>query len=522
MGYGRYIGYVGALAVALGVGSAVATTPGIAYALPAESSSESPSTGESSSAAESSPEPSTTSRSASSETTDGVAVPPGELRGDDLSPSGSATASPEIVSGGDDAPVVVLSSSGGAHTSTSDARDAEELGIAADLPASGKGDANVLPVQIAAAEPPSQDVAAGPDESTRLARSAGEHTPVQKVAARDTDQSVVAAAEHTSPTIGQRVSTLSLAAPIDGPAYSLVAPPTAVVPAPPPTLDEILEEPHTFLVSALAHAVDAVLEVFLAPFGSGSPLQSPMLWTVLAFVRDEFERYFNPHAASSQTTSAVDQGPNLLVNPGAEVGDPSLSGYAAVTIPGWTLTGTPTVIEYGTARRFPVPTSTPGPVLPNILAFPRSDGPIPAAPEWPAILRRWTRRRFDAHPNGQTRCRANVDRCRRRYLYAEWRPRRLPDRPVQFDRHRQLPGRGRGHVGHGHAEVGHCVGSLVFHRVHSPRHRWVDTGQHSQRAGCRDLRRPQPGTRQLQQCLRRQPLIYSQRPRPRTRDTRAA
>ena len=178
MGYGRYIGYVGALAVALGVGAAVATTPGIAYALPAESSSDSPSTGESSSAAESSSESSsessTTSTSASSETTDGVAVPPGELSGNDLSPSGSATASSEIVGGGDDAPVVVLSSSGGAHTSTSDARNADELGIAADLPASGKGDADVLPVQIAAAVPPTQNDAAVPDESTRLARSNGE------------------------------------------------------------------------------------------------------------------------------------------------------------------------------------------------------------------------------------------------------------------------------------------------------------------------------------------------------------
>jgi len=151
----------------------------------------------------------------------------------------------------------------------------------------------------------------------------------------------------------------------DVPAHSLVAPPTAVVPSSAPALDEILVEPHTFLVSVLAHAVDAVLEVFLAPFGSGSPLQSPMLWTVLAFVRDEFERLFIPHAASSQTTSALDQGPNLLVNPGAEVGDPSLSGYASVTIPGWTLTGTPTVIKYGTERRFPVPTATPGPVLPS-------------------------------------------------------------------------------------------------------------------------------------------------------------
>ena len=213
MGYGRHIGYVGALAVALGVGAAVATTPGIAYALPAESSSESPSTGESSPAAESSPEPSTTSTSATSETTDGVAVPPGQLSGDDLSPSSSATASSEIFGGGDDAPVVVLSSSGGAHTSTSDARNAEELGTAADLPASGKGEAQVLPVQIAAAVPPTQDDAAVPDESTRLARSNGEDTPVRKVAARDTDQSVVAAAEDTSPTIGQRVSSLSLAAP---------------------------------------------------------------------------------------------------------------------------------------------------------------------------------------------------------------------------------------------------------------------------------------------------------------------
>src|SRR6476646_6348982 len=305
MGYGRYIGYVGALAVALGVGAAVAATPGIAYALPAESSSDSPSTGESSSATESSSKSSsesssesssassTTSTSASSETTDTDAVPADELSGNHLSPLGSADASSEIVGGGDGAPVVVLSSSGGAHTSAGDPRNADEVGIATALPPSGKADADVLPVQVTAAVPPTQNDAAVPAESKRLARSNGARTLVRTVAARDTDQSVVAAAEHTSPTIGQRMSTLSLAAPTDVSAYSVVAPPpTAVVPSPPPTLDEILEEPHTFLVSALAHAVDAVLEVFLAPFGSGSPLQSPMLWTVLAFVRDEFERLF--------------------------------------------------------------------------------------------------------------------------------------------------------------------------------------------------------------------------------------
>ena len=39
MGYVRHIGRVGALAVALGVGMAVATTPGIAYAEPSDSGS---------------------------------------------------------------------------------------------------------------------------------------------------------------------------------------------------------------------------------------------------------------------------------------------------------------------------------------------------------------------------------------------------------------------------------------------------------------------------------------------------
>jgi hypothetical protein len=66
------------------------------------------------------------------------------------------------------------------------------------------------------------------------------------------------------------------------------------------------------------------------------------------------------------------QSPNLLVNPGAEFGDPSLSGFSAVTIPGWTLTGTPTVIEYGTPRNlWPIGTSFKMPDLPSFLGFPK-------------------------------------------------------------------------------------------------------------------------------------------------------
>lgn len=65
------------------------------------------------------------------------------------------------------------------------------------------------------------------------------------------------------------------------------------------------------------------------------------------------------------------QSGNLLVNPGAESGDPSLSGYASVTVPGWTVTGTPTVIQYGTLRRMPGLFGTKGPTLLPYFGFPR-------------------------------------------------------------------------------------------------------------------------------------------------------
>jgi hypothetical protein len=78
-------------------------------------------------------------------------------------------------------------------------------------------------------------------------------------------------------------------------------------------------------------------------------------------------------AAASPLANAAVQSANLLVNPGAELGDPSISGYSAVTIPGWTLTGTPTVIEYGAPRNlWPIGTSFPMPNLPSFLGYPKA------------------------------------------------------------------------------------------------------------------------------------------------------
>ncbi|ORW98328.1 Phosphoesterase family protein [Mycolicibacter terrae] len=66
---------------------------------------------------------------------------------------------------------------------------------------------------------------------------------------------------------------------------------------------------------------------------------------------------------------------NLLVNPGFETADPSGSGYSGVTIPGWTETGTPTVIAYGTPVGYPSPTAFPLPTATGLFGFPQDAPP---------------------------------------------------------------------------------------------------------------------------------------------------
>jgi hypothetical protein len=105
-----------------------------------------------------------------------------------------------------------------------------------------------------------------------------------------------------------------------------------------------------------------------------APTQAPLLWTVMAWARRESRGSVSRTApvAALITTSQVTS-PNLLVNPGAEVGDPSLSGFSSVTVPGWAVTGTPTVIKYGTPRNFwPVGLSFKMPDLPSFMSFPKA------------------------------------------------------------------------------------------------------------------------------------------------------
>ena len=125
-------------------------------------------------------------------------------------------------------------------------------------------------------------------------------------------------------------------------------------------------------VSSEVRSVAPAARASRAAAGSGGvPTPAPLVLTAAAGTRRDASLKGTGVSSAALTTAASNQSPNLLTNPGAETGDTS-TGYSVVTIPGWSLSGTPTVIAYNTRRRFPSATSDPGPVFPRLLGFPRS------------------------------------------------------------------------------------------------------------------------------------------------------
>ena len=122
------------------------------------------------------------------------------------------------------------------------------------------------------------------------------------------------------------------------------------------------------------------------------------------------------NGADAQGAQPMSQ--NLLVNPGFETADPSGSGYSGVTIPGWTETGTPTVIAYGTQGGYPLGLSSP---------FPRD--PRLSTGRAPGRRRQFRRRRTRGHVHHQPNRRPH--RRSRNAVHAECRSRRPGLEPVR-------------------------------------------------------------------------------------------
>ncbi len=295
MSYAGNIGRIGALAVALGVGYAVADAP--AFAQPADSSA----SGESGPAQRSAERPSVKSRAA-------------------------------------------------ADRSTSRPRVAAQPKPAATVPS-----AAAKPSRVPAnrdTDPPAALAVSVPQRAVDIA---ADPTPV------------AAAVTAVIPAIS------AAAAPS---AAAVMAPSQAAPTASPVTLPARSPAPTTAQARAATSTTQLMSETPSPLAGSGPgdvPWAAPLMWTAAALTRRDFGRVQVRSTAAALTATSLVESPNLLVNPGAELGDPSLSGFSAVTIPGWALTGTPTVIEYGTPRNlWPIGTSFKMPDLPSFLGFPKA------------------------------------------------------------------------------------------------------------------------------------------------------
>ncbi len=131
--------------------------------------------------------------------------------------------------------------------------------------------------------------------------------------------------------------------------------------------------PNLGSLSAAVQVLTSTLASLLGAGGGGTPPAAPVLWSMLAAARDEFQRItgIGYIAAGAVSTDGQTMSPNLLVNPGAELGDTAGFGNSTVAVPGWTLTGTPTVVQYGELRNaWPVGLSFAWPSLPAIISFP--------------------------------------------------------------------------------------------------------------------------------------------------------
>ncbi|MDT5018432.1 MAG: hypothetical protein QOD39_4592, partial [Mycobacterium sp.] len=300
MGYARHIGRVGALAVTLGVGVAIATAPGIAYG---ETAGSTTSTGDSSSTTTSSPGTAGTD-GASADGAGGTDA----SASDPEAPSGSTGESEE---GSDDPAVgdVEDAVEGGDEEAPADDEDTPPADSADDDQDSGSSgsDGQQVPHGTANAHASGLEDAAGLEDDSD---------------SDDIDSTDLGVDGQSNQSGGQQAQTFSLTAADDAPARKsfasssadalTMAATTFTAPAAP--------QQRTTLVGVVSDLVAAVLNPLLSP-GNGSPFQISILTAVLSVVRNEFERVMfprNANASSQQTVTLLSDPstqPSLLVDP---------------------------------------------------------------------------------------------------------------------------------------------------------------------------------------------------------------
>ena len=305
MGYSRYIGRVGALAVALGIGAALGATPWLASAEPssagssAHSASTAPSSDSSSTGAATSRtgavsgNSDSTPSTASGSTQKSTGSPIGQVTSKSASDTSLASSQPATRSAGRGAAV----STGGADTSspTGSSQSAGTAATTADSGSEPDSTDATAPAQPTTAPATSGNTAA---KTTRSAAAANTHAAGTTAPASSVDATRVVADAVQTPTTP--LVSAAATTPVPTAATMDIAPDVKVSPLPAAatTTAPAVTTPVNTVVEMVSSVVDAVLSPIASGTTPGEPAQTPALWTLAAFARREFEQALSPPQAT--------------------------------------------------------------------------------------------------------------------------------------------------------------------------------------------------------------------------------
>lgn len=303
MGSARYVGRVGALAVAMGVGVAVALSPGVACATPesgTETGSSSDTGPDTSPGQQDSPDTEPDAQSDESE-----AEP--EPEADDVDPEADELDSDDEVEPEDEDPDLETDPDDDDETQDQDIDEVDDLDAGAELE------------ELDTATP-------GRDEEPEPLPAVEPTQPTE--VERQAHRSAVVEAPAVSAELAARPQTVSL--------FSAAAPEPVVAQLTPTNPVAAFVAAPLSLVSTL---VGAALSPFLAP-GPTAPAQAPVLWAVLAWVRREINRTFfnqSPTLVDNQDSTEVDDDTVAGTVTGTDPDDDTLTYRASGGQPGATI-----------------------------------------------------------------------------------------------------------------------------------------------------------------------------------------
>jgi hypothetical protein len=353
MGAASHIGRVGGLAVALGVGTAIATGHGVASAETTDSPPP-PSTNASTT------DPSTTgtpavdtttaseapqSESTTTGTTTATTVASGQVS---AQTNTGASGTPETTETPDEPEVVE-------EEPTTETADPEPSASAEPTETEEPAEAPEVPEvpEVSGDEPATVETPKA-NNNTTAARSAAEHTsspPANTVASLPDPASLVQKADNVAMFADARA--LASAGPINvspmmaaHTAQTQITAATTTAPAPAAAPD---------LLTAAVNVVSSVVNWVLNPLAGAAPTtpaQPPLIWGLLAFARREFENFFNALSGRSASSTAL-VAPQTTTSLALAAAVPPVNPRPGFPIPGQQLSPSTNFVDWVTGNYQP-------------------------------------------------------------------------------------------------------------------------------------------------------------------------